>query len=185
MLKTCKRCGSTERNTAGRCIQCQRRAKRDHMRRVRINDPAKYARWQSLREPYQLSAEQLARKYERRRQRGRSQEISRHAARMLTDPVYAAKIESRDRARQGLPMPMRPKPAHCEWPGCAKSAGLALDHCHDTGLFRGWLCRDHNLGLGRIGDNAAALRAGLGYLARAESEAWLAYPGNGLPLDRK
>jgi hypothetical protein len=126
----------------------------------------------------------LERKRKRAAQKTRAT-LKWHNRKMRTDPVYRDKVDNARRDASGLPRPTRPKPSCCEWPGCAKSAGLALDHCHDTGLFRGWLCRDHNLGLGRIGDNASALRAGLDYLARAESEAWLAYPGSGLPIDRK
>ena len=170
MLKTCKRCGSAERNTAGRCAQCQRRVKRDYMRKVRVSDPAKYARWTAA--PYQLSDEQRARKYEQRRQRGRARELEQRKERMRTDPAYAAKVQRQQRNSRRLPMETRPCPQLCEWAGCVRAA-TTLDHCHDTGAFRGWLCREHNVGLGKIGDNAAALRAGLDYLARAESEVWL------------
>ena len=42
-----------------------------------------------------------------------------------------------------------------------KEGGTRLDHDHDTNLpiserFRGWLCDDCNVGLGRLGDNREA-----------------------------
>jgi hypothetical protein len=42
--------------------------------------------------------------------------------------------------------------------------GLALDHEHVTGKFRGYLCRDCNMGLGMLGDTVEAIRRVLAYL---------------------
>jgi len=39
-----------------------------------------------------------------------------------------------------------------------------LDHDHETGAFRGWLCRNCNSGLGFLGDNAEGLGGALMYL---------------------
>jgi hypothetical protein len=41
---------------------------------------------------------------------------------------------------------------------------LVYDHNHDTGKFRGWLCPEHNLGLGKFQDNPEHLRAAAAYL---------------------
>jgi hypothetical protein len=30
---------------------------------------------------------------------------------------------------------------------------LNLDHCHARGVFRGWLCWDCNVALGKLGDS--------------------------------
>lgn len=94
------------------------------------------------------------------------------------------KVRERHRRRRGQPAPMRPCPEFCEWPGCVRKA-THLDHCHATEVFRGWLCLQHNSGLGLIGDTRETLQAGVDYLKRAESEAWLAIPGDGLPIRRK
>ena len=59
----------------------------------------------------------------------------------------------------------RPCPAECEL--CGKPPGaraLALDHCHVSGRFRGWLCGKCNTGIGMLGDTVAGLRAALRYL---------------------
>lgn len=53
-------------------------------------------------------------------------------------------------------------------------ASLSVDHCHESGEFRGLLCRPCNLGLGSFRDNPAALRAAADYLenhlARTEGD---------------
>jgi hypothetical protein len=43
---------------------------------------------------------------------------------------------------------------------------LALDHCHDTLTFRGWLCEGCNLGIGRLGDNLESVLLAVDYLQR-------------------
>jgi hypothetical protein len=47
------------------------------------------------------------------------------------------------------------KPAHEVW---------HVDHCHDTGVVRGVLCRACNTGLGCFRDNAESLRSAVEYL---------------------
>lgn len=46
---------------------------------------------------------------------------------------------------------------------------LSLDHCHQTGKLRGFLCSPCNTGLGHLGDTLQAIRAALDYLARSET----------------
>jgi hypothetical protein len=80
---------------------------------------------------------------------------------------HAANLDrsrAKRRKRQGLPLPTRPMPELCEM-NCGRKA-VHLDHCHITGVFRGWLCYGCNLGLGALGDTAESLRNGLDYLAR-------------------
>lgn len=48
-------------------------------------------------------------------------------------------------------------------------ARLSLDHCHETGILRGFLCGPCNSGVGHLGDTPVRLRAALKYLTRAES----------------
>jgi hypothetical protein len=43
---------------------------------------------------------------------------------------------------------------------------LVLDHCHDTGLIRGWLCRNCNLGMGLLGDSQDGLLNAVAYLKK-------------------
>lgn len=43
---------------------------------------------------------------------------------------------------------------------------LSLDHCHQTGRLRGFLCSPCNSGVGHLGDDPQRVRAALGYLTR-------------------
>lgn len=45
---------------------------------------------------------------------------------------------------------------------------LMLDHCHETHVFRGWLCRDCNTGIGKLGDTAQGIAKALVYTFKAE-----------------
>ena len=45
---------------------------------------------------------------------------------------------------------------------CDKETDLQLDHCHETNVFRGWLCVNCNVGLGRF-DTAELLIKALEY----------------------
>lgn len=69
----------------------------------------------------------------------------------------------------GYPVPTRLETTHCEL--CGEPFGMSrsrLDHCHDSNLFRGWLCSRCNTGLGSFGDTADGIRAALRYLERFE-----------------
>lgn len=72
------------------------------------------------------------------------------------------------RRLKGLPLPTRPAPDRCECCGKTCNRHLALDHCHTTGRFRGWLCFACNSGLGKLGDTAEGLRCALRYLERLD-----------------
>jgi hypothetical protein len=49
---------------------------------------------------------------------------------------------------------------------CRSEGTTLLDHCHVTGKFRGWLCRECNVGLGKLGDDIAGVRRAIAYLER-------------------
>jgi hypothetical protein len=72
------------------------------------------------------------------------------------------------RLKRGCPKPTRPCPSLCEC--CGRPPGakrpLALDHDHETGKFRGWLCHRCNTALGLLGDTIAAVKRALAYLER-------------------
>lgn len=44
---------------------------------------------------------------------------------------------------------------------------LCVDHCHDTGIIRGLLCRKCNAGVGLLGDTTEHLEKALAYLRAA------------------
>lgn len=80
-------------------------------------------------------------------------------------------VRSRQWAFRGQPPPTRPRPEICELCGGPPNGRgvLHLDHCHETGRFRGWLCSWCNTGLGKFGDNEKGLMKALSYLRRGFS----------------
>jgi len=60
-----------------------------------------------------------------------------------------------------------PQPDICECCG-KKTKKLNLDHCHDTGKFRGWLCHECNTGIGLLGDKSFAVEMAVKYLKHRE-----------------
>jgi len=48
---------------------------------------------------------------------------------------------------------------------------LVLDHCHDTGRFRGWLCHKCNLGIGYLNDDPILAEMAFRYLNHFEQQA--------------
>lgn len=88
----------------------------------------------------------------------RKRNVARERQRRHNDPQYAAKMRTAARIRQrkhnGLPQQTREAPKDCELCGRhPKGQVLDLDHCHVSGEFRGWLCRQCNHGLGLLGDH--------------------------------
>ena len=63
-----------------------------------------------------------------------------------------------------------PKPTKCEC--CSKETNeLVVDHDHQTGKFRGWLCKQCNTGLGNLGDTLESLKLAVEYLERSKENA--------------
>jgi hypothetical protein len=103
---------------------------------------------------YQKADPERTRKYQKA-WRDRNQESERLRA------------EKKNWKTNNLPVPTRPRPAACECCGGNGKRALSLDHCHSTGQFRGWLCDNCNLGIGKLGDSVEALQRALEYLKRA------------------
>ncbi len=47
---------------------------------------------------------------------------------------------------------------------CKRRRTLVVDHCHETGVVRGLLCDNCNVGIGRLGDDPARLAAAAKYI---------------------
>ena len=61
--------------------------------------------------------------------------------------------------------PHQPLDRKCEC--CGGTVGtFFFDHCHETEVFRGWLCRSCNVGLGFLGDNIKGVEKALTYLRK-------------------
>ena len=62
--------------------------------------------------------------------------------------------------KKNVPLP----PKNCEC--CGKESKLGLDHCHETKQFRGWLCTNCNVGMGKLQDSVEGVKKALAYLER-------------------
>lgn len=47
---------------------------------------------------------------------------------------------------------------------------IQLDHCHETGDFRGWLCKECNISMGNLGDNIEGIIRVIKYMNRTEKK---------------
>jgi hypothetical protein len=80
------------------------------------------------------------------------------------------KYRAQSRSWRGIPEPTRPEPTVCEscsGPPKGKHKRLVVDHDHNTGAFRGWLCDICNRAIGMLGDNTSGVANALAYLERA------------------
>jgi hypothetical protein len=75
---------------------------------------------------------------------------------------------------QGIirPIPSKANPYKCD--NCSKdiitTKTLQLDHCHLTGKFRGWLCKECNISLGNLGDSIEGLFKTVKYLNKTQQK---------------
>lgn len=86
-------------------------------------------------------------------------------------PAYREKCRRATWKFNGVPTPLTPRPEVCDC--CGGPPGkraLHVDHDHVTGVFRGWLCHNCNLGIGRLGDTIEALDRAIKYLQRAQPD---------------
>jgi hypothetical protein len=89
------------------------------------------------------------------------------AAQRAADPE---KFRAHQWKLKGMPTPTRPRPEACECCGKppAGKLALALDHDHETNVFRGWLCANCNVGIGKLGDNIAGVLRAISYINRSK-----------------
>ena len=60
---------------------------------------------------------------------------------------------------------LRPEDSKCQC--CGRIDKLHLDHCHNTGKYRGFTCKNCNVGFGHLGDSVEGLERALQYLKKA------------------
>lgn len=99
--------------------------------------------------------------------------------RYLTRPINRVKARLRRLAHEAkasgyVPCTASPKEVLKRFSNNCESCGgpctldtLVIDHCHLTGLFRGWICARCNSALGLLGDDIACVRNLLSYLERS------------------
>ena len=81
------------------------------------------------------------------------------------DCLKCASKESK--IKEGIRKSAPPKPSSCDCCGKnMKADQFYLDHCHETKVFRGWLCNSCNSGIGILGDTINSLETALNYLKK-------------------
>jgi hypothetical protein len=78
------------------------------------------------------------------------------------NPIWKGGISGRNLLEKREKIAGRKKPKQCEI--CGAIGRICFDHDHNTGEFRGWICRRCNLVLGSIKDNSELLLAMINYL---------------------
>tara|TARA_B100000927_G_scaffold222519_1_gene182432 strand:- start:1892 stop:2329 length:438 start_codon:yes stop_codon:yes gene_type:complete len=67
-----------------------------------------------------------------------------------------------------------PVPENCDVCGGSlsklPSREIHLDHCRKTETFRGWLCKNCNVGIGMLGDDSEGVEKAFEYLKKHEEE---------------
>ena len=80
-------------------------------------------------------------------------------------PCYRAYNSMMRQLRKQHPYPYKDPTCDC-CGGSDELEKLHLDHDHKTGIFRGYLCRSCNTGIGSLGDNIEGLQKALTYLRK-------------------
>lgn len=109
-----------------------------------------------------------ARKEIQRRYRERNKEgIAKAAREYQAKPAVRKRIIIRKAATLEV-LAGRPRPEVCDACGGPPDPNreLHFDHCHKNGHFRGWICRECNLALGNVRDDANRLLKLVAYLRR-------------------
>jgi hypothetical protein len=96
------------------------------------------------------------------------EKVKAYNARTETKAIQAAAAR-RYKAKQNgwaecTDYPLPPSDSKCAI--CHREDALCLDHDHETGKFRGYLCQNCNMALGKLGDTVEAIRRVLAYLER-------------------
>lgn len=90
-----------------------------------------------------------------------------------TNCVDCQKVRSKERSAIKKKFAHLTQPQYgvaCECCGKPVTRNWQLDHCHETGEFRGWLCKQCNTGLGNLGDTLESLKLAVAYLERAQKK---------------
>ena len=97
--------------------------------------------------------------------------VEKHVSEYYANPVKKDGLQQRckdclnkaNRVVSQLKKTAPPQPEVCD---CCKQPATKymLDHDHETGEFRGWLCRSCNTGIGALGDNLSGLMNAVNYI---------------------
>jgi len=135
----------------------------------------------TTRQKWRFSNSDHVKEHDRKRDAIRNMTPERRAQKLAAQKRYAEKHKDAIRARnlprrrmyawrkKGIPFPPYEAPSVCECCGGPPipTHALAVDHCHRTGKFRGWLCQRCNTGIGMLGDTIEGLMLAVKYLSPA------------------
>jgi Recombination endonuclease VII len=67
-----------------------------------------------------------------------------------------------------IPSIDNPYPCDCCNKDIITTKTIQLDHCHKTGSFRGWLCKECNISMGNLGDDISGIMRVIKYMNKTE-----------------
>ena len=168
--RPCIRDHVAERQTVNAtCLECVRERRTARWAANRLDMRAAKRAWHAKNsERLRPKIREASRAY-RAKHTEKANEANRQWRKRNIESCRAAGRKANYKMR-GLPEPTRPMPATCECCGkTSRNRALHLDHCHETGKFRGWLCVKCNTGVGSLGDNVSGLQTAISYLKRGDS----------------
>lgn len=115
---------------------------------------------ESGRKQYQKNPEKRKESYKKWYQKVKESPEFKEKANALARKSY----KPRNKKKLTLLAGGRERPEKCDI--CKNEGKICFDHCHNTGLFRGWLCNHCNLILGHAKDNPDLLRLLADYLEK-------------------
>lgn len=123
--------------------------------------------WRSLydkkrKETHKEEYQEIRRRYY---QRHRDEILAKAAAKRQADNGATLTAWRQRRQQQ---QSQRSKPGHCDICGDDKHR-IVFDHCHQRGVFRGWICNQCNIALGCVRDDPNILRKLIAYLERTKN----------------
>lgn len=171
-----RRAGLMNKRERDRLYYAKNRGEINRKRREARNDATRAKR----RSYYQANKEDINRKVRAyRKANPRSAEFRARKA------AYARKRNATPEVREGatrraaswresklVTLAGRPRPTLCDICGNEnnnKHKRIAFDHCHKTGIFRGWICDTCNYVIGLIKDDANYARKIAAYLERTKN----------------
>jgi hypothetical protein len=152
------------------------KARKAEQKRKYLTDPANRQRRAALHRKWY--SKNKARVAERRRELRGDPEFKARQAKYKherrADPTVRARQTEQQRKQHGVVLPTYPCPANCEMCGetfgSTRELSAVPDHCHVTGLSRGWIHNKCNRLIGAARDESETLRLGFNYLERKARE---------------
>jgi hypothetical protein len=144
----------------------ERRARANaYNRNNRAKRNAAHRRWYVKAKALNSEAWKRRKEAVRKRQPRYAQRRAEYQKRMwVEDPQRGLAYGRKSRLKKLEAKAGRPRPECCEVCGNSR-AKIHFDHCHKSGLFRGWICFPCNSILGYARDDPNRLRKLIAYLA--------------------